>query len=203
MLKHNKTYGDEHGYMRLGVLEFLAMNNPIRRWIQKHVEFRTFKKHLENRCIDLKGGVIMDAGCGSGYSTELLANEYYPSHLIAFDYMPEQIRLARKRRLDVDFAVGDLRKVQSDDATCDAVFIFGVIHHITQWREALCEVARVLKPGGVLLLDEPKYGFTWEELESELRNAGLDILDTSSFFFKLFHTYLCQKPPNQSIEETA
>ena len=144
----------------------------------------------------------MDAGCGSGYSTQLLANEYRPSRLIAFDYMPEQIRLARKRKLDVDFSVGDLRKVQSGDATCDAVFIFGVIHHIAQWRKALSEVARVLKPGGVLLLDEPKYGFTWEELESELRNVGLDILETSSFF-KLFHTYLCQKPSNQSVEETS
>jgi len=69
MLRHNETYGDEHGYMRLGVIEFLAMNNPIRRWIQKHVEFNIFKKHLNNRCIDLEGGVIMDAGCGSGYST--------------------------------------------------------------------------------------------------------------------------------------
>ena len=203
MQRHKETCGDEHRYMRLGVIEFLAMNNPIRRWIQKHVEFGIFKKHLEKQCIDLQGGVIMDAGCGSGYSTVLLANEYHPSRLIAFDYMPEQIRLARKRKLNVEFAVGDLRKVQSDDAICDAVFIFGVIHHIVQWQEALCEVARVLKPGGVLLLDEPKYGFTWEELESELRNVGLDILDTSSFFFKLFHTYLCQKLPNQSIEETA
>jgi ubiquinone/menaquinone biosynthesis C-methylase UbiE len=194
---------DTHGYMRLGVIEFLAMNNPIRRWIQKHVEFRILKEHIENRRIALEGGVIMDAGCGSGYSTELLANEYHPSRLIAFDYMPEQIRLARKRKSDVEFAVGDLRKIQSNDSTCDAVFIFGVIHHITDWQKALREVARVLKPGGILLLDEPKYGFTWEELESELRNVGLDILETSSFFFKLFHTYLCRKPPNQSIEETA
>ena len=145
----------------------------------------------------------MDAGCGSGYSTQLLVDEYHPSHLIAFDYMPEQICLAQKRKLEVDFSVGDLRQVQSGDATCDAVFIFGVLHHMAQWRKALSEVARVLKPGGVLLLDEPKYEFTWEELESELRNVGLDILDTSSFFFNLFHTYLCQKPPNQSIEETA
>lgn len=202
MQKHNESFGDEHGYMRLGAIEFLAMNNPIRRWIQKHVEFRLFKNHLDKRCIDLKGGIIMDAGCGSGYSTELLANEYHPSHLIAFDYMPEQIRLARKRKLNVDLSVGDLRKIQSGDATFDAVFIFGVIHHIAQWQEALFEVTRVLKPGGVLLLDEPKYGFTWEELESELRNLGLDILDTSTFFFKLFHTYLCQKPPNMEIDRT-
>ncbi|MFC1764889.1 class I SAM-dependent methyltransferase [Planctomycetota bacterium] len=203
MSRHNETSHDEHRYMRLGVIEFLAMNNPIRRWIQKHIEYRHFKKHLGKQDIDLAGGVIMDAGCGSGYSTEFLAKAYHPSRLIAFDYMPEQIRLAKKRKLDVDFAIGDLRDIQSDDATCDAVFIFGVIHHIVQWQEALYEVARVLKPGGVLLLDEPKYGFTWEELESELRNVGLDILETSSFFFKLFHTYLCRKPPNQSTEKRA
>lgn len=202
MTTRSETHGDEHGYMRLGVLEFLAMNNPIRRWIQKHVEFRILKKHLEKQRIDLKGGVIMDAGCGSGYSTELLASEYDPAHLIAFDYMSEQIRLARKRKVDVEFAVGDLRQVQLENATCDAVFIFGVIHHISQWQEALSEVTRVLKPGGVLLLDEPQYGFTWEELESELRNLGLNILDTSSFFFNLFHTYLCQKPSNMGVEGT-
>ena len=104
---------------------------------------------------------------------------------------------------NTDFAVGDLRKAPSGDATCDAVFIFGVLHHIAQWQKALYEVARVLKPGGVLLLDEPKYRFTWEELESGIRNVGLDILDVSSFFFKYIHSYLCQKPQNQSIGETA
>jgi len=62
--------------MRLGKLEFLAMNNPLRRWIQKHTEFRIFRNQLKRCFVDLDGEVIMDAGCGSGYSTELIVKEF-------------------------------------------------------------------------------------------------------------------------------
>jgi len=194
---HIETPTDSNGDMRCGRLEFLAMNNPLRRWIQKHIEFKIFKKHLEKWCVDLEGGIIMDAGCGSGYSTELIVNEYHPSQVIAFDYMPEQIRLARKRLLKVDFCVGDLRRIESESGTCDAVFIFGVLHHIPQWRKALSEVARVLKQGGVLLVDEPLYQFTWEELEYGIRSVGMDILEVSNLFFQYFHAYLCRKPASE------
>jgi ubiquinone/menaquinone biosynthesis C-methylase UbiE len=194
---HIDTPTDSNGDMRLGRLEFLAMNNPLRRWIQKHIEFKIFKKHLEKWCVELEGGIIMDAGCGSGYSTELIVNEYRPSQVIAFDYMPEQIRLARKRRLKVDFCVGDLRRIESESGMCDAVFIFGVLHHIPQWRKALSEVARVLKQGGVLLVDEPLYQFTWEELEYGIKSVGMDIIEVSNLFFQYFHAYLCRKPASE------
>jgi ubiquinone/menaquinone biosynthesis C-methylase UbiE len=169
------------------------MNNPVRRWIQKHIEFKIFKRRLEKWRVDLQGSIIMDAGCGSGYSTELIVNEYHPTQVIAFDFMPEQVRLARRRGLNVDFFVGDLRQIKSENGICDAVFIFGVLHHIPEWRKALSEVARVLKPGGVLLLDEPKYEFTWKELESGMRAVGMDILDVSHLLFKYFAAYLCRK----------
>jgi 2-polyprenyl-3-methyl-5-hydroxy-6-metoxy-1,4-benzoquinol methylase len=58
--------------MRLGRFEFIAMNNPLRRMIQERIEFRTFNRFLEKRNISLEGKVIMDVGCGSGYSTELI-----------------------------------------------------------------------------------------------------------------------------------
>jgi len=191
--KQMEEIGDGHGDMRLGKLEFAAMNNPIRRWIQKHFEFRIFKKHLKKRDIHLENVVIMDAGCGSGYSTELIMNEYHPSRVIAFDYMPEQVRLAEKRGLDVEFLVGDLRRIECGSNVCDAVFIFGVLHHIAEWKTALSEVARVLKPGGVLLFDEPKYQFTWKQLEAGLRNEGMDIIEMKTWFFHYFHAYLCRK----------
>lgn len=189
--KQMEAEGD--GDMRLGMLGFLLMNNPVRRLVQKHIEFRIFKNQLQKRDIHLEDGVIMDAGCGSGYSTELIVNEYHPSQVIAFDYMPEQVRLAERRRLNVEFLVGDLRGIECESSTCDAVFIFGVLHHIAEWKKALSEVARVLKPGGVLLFDEPRYLFTWAQLEAGIENEGMDILEMQTLFFHYFHAYLCRK----------
>lgn len=42
------------------------MNNPLRRWLQKNIEFKTFKEFLDKRNFSLEGKVILDAGCGSG-----------------------------------------------------------------------------------------------------------------------------------------
>ena len=139
--------------MRLGKLEFAAMNNPIRRLVQKHLEFKTFCNFLKSHDIDLTNTVIMDAGCGSGYSTELIINKFKPAGVIAFDLMPEQIALAKRRHLPVDFTIDDITKLQQPDNSCDAVFIFGILHHIPEWRTAIRETGRVLKQGGYLLVE--------------------------------------------------
>ena len=180
--------------MRLGFPEFVAMNNPLRRWVQKNVEFRIFRNQLKRHGFDLHGKVIMDAGCGSGYSTGLIIKEFQPVHIMAFDYMPEQINLARKRNLKVDFSIGDLTNIKSSDTVFDALFIFGVLHHIPKWRTALSEVSRVLKGDGIFLVDEPSFTrFTWKEFEAGIREAGFEILDVKKFFLAYFHAYLCRK----------
>lgn len=181
--------------MRLSLTEFIAMNNLFRRWSQKYIEFRMFKKMLLKRNLSLSEKAIVDAGCGSGYSTELIRNEYNPSRILAFDYMPEQISLAKKRLKNVDFKVGDMTSIVSENGQYDAVFVFGVIHHIPDWKKAIDETMRVLKTGGVLLIFEPKadFRFTWNDLENYFSQIGFEILETRTFLFRFFHFYLCQK----------
>ncbi len=178
--------------MRLGKPEFFAMNNPLRRWWQKHREFPIFLAMLERQGIDLKGAVVMDAGCGSGYSTALILDRFHPRGIIAFDLMPEQIILANKRGLGVDFRVGDATGMDAENSSCDAVFIFGILHHIPAWREALSETSRVLKQGGVVLLEEPHYRFDWPELEVGIREAGMKILERQPWLLGYFRSYLCR-----------
>lgn len=44
--------------MELNKNEFYLMNNPMRRWLQKNIEFRTFKKFLDKHHLSLEGKVI-------------------------------------------------------------------------------------------------------------------------------------------------
>ncbi|TCL76958.1 methyltransferase family protein [Hydrogenispora ethanolica] len=179
--------------MRLGKVEFALMNNPLRRLLQRKVEFGAFLSLLEKQRIDLAGKVIMDAGCGSGYSTELILKAFRPARVIAFDLMPEQIRLAARRGLPAEFAVGDMTRIDCADGFCDAAFVFGVLHHIPEWRLALAELRRVLKPGGVLLAEEPEYRFHWTELMAGMGAAGLEVVECRALYWGYFHTYLCRR----------
>jgi ubiquinone/menaquinone biosynthesis C-methylase UbiE len=179
--------------MRLGKIEYYAMNNPIRRFLQKKYEFSIFKKFLKENSISLYNKNILDAGCGSGYSTELIIKTFIPCQLKAFDYMPEQINLAKRRKIPVSFYVGDMTNIQENDLSFDAVFVFGVIHHIPLWKKALKEIYRVLKKEGVLLIEEPLYRFTWHEFENELINIGFKISKKRNIFFSYFRSYCCIK----------
>jgi ubiquinone/menaquinone biosynthesis C-methylase UbiE len=180
--------------MSLGKFEFFAMNNFIRRLIQKQSEMGAFKGMLKREGINLQGSKIMDAGCGSGYSTKLILETFKPSKIVAFDYMPDQIALATKKGLPVDFFVGDMRKIDLPDGSIDAVFIFGVLHHIPDWKNALEEVARTLKKQGVLLVEEPEArGFSWSLFETGLTATGFSILQKKPLMLSYLRSYLCQK----------
>ena len=198
--------------MRLSRVEFIAMNNPIRRWIQKIIEFRLLAWFLEKHNIDLKGSIILDAGCGSGYSTKLICSRYDPRELVAFDIMPEQIKLAKERYKEACFFIGDVTEINSPSNKYDAVFVFGILHHVPEWKRALQEIYRVLKPKGVLVIEEvnrhgvdfvEKYlhffhpqesRFDWLQFVEELQVVGFNIIDDSKIIFSIFHAYLCSKP---------
>ena len=178
--------------MRLGWFEFLMMNNPLRRWRLRRTEFPIFLEMLRHQRIDLHGKAIMDAGCGSGYSTELIIKEFSPSRITAFDFMPEQITLAARRGLDVEFYVGDARRMQAEDSSFDAVFMYAILHHIPEWKDVLKETHRVLKTGGVFLFEEP-HNLDWPILETAIEEAGLVIRKKVPWLFGRFRSYLCQK----------
>lgn len=184
---HNTTES-----IRLGKFEFLAMNNPLRNYRMRHREFPLILEMLKRHNIELSGTVVMDMGCGSGYSTGLILEKLKPSRILAFDIMPEQIRLAKKRGLPVDFRVGDATVMDAPDSSYDAIFDLGILHHIPLWRNVLKESVRVLKPGGVLFIEEPHKMFEWDEFERGILQTGLTILDRRQWYGGFFRFFLTQ-----------
>jgi ubiquinone/menaquinone biosynthesis C-methylase UbiE len=188
----------------------MVMNNPFRRFIQKNLEFKIFKHFLKKHNISLTGKTILDAGCGSGYSSEIVSKEFTPAQLIAFDLMPQHIKMAKKRGLEANFFVGDVTKIDLPSNTFDAVFIFGILHHVPEWRKALREIARVLKSEGVLLVEEVnregvdfvnhlgfyhpgEARFDWSEFAEGIRLSGFEILEEKKILIDEFRSFICLK----------
>ena len=93
----------------------------------------------------------LEIGCGQGALARLLVKHFH-AQVVASDYDPAQVKLARERLADLDkqveLRVVDARAIPFAESEFDAVFSFGVLHHIPgEWRQAINEITRVLKPG--------------------------------------------------------
>lgn len=98
---------------------------------------------------------ILDAACGNGrYSRFLLKNADSDAVVIAFDYSQNMVRRARSRvgAERVRHSAADLTRLPYADGVFDAAVCGWVIEHLPDPRPGLRELARVLKPGGKLLL---------------------------------------------------
>jgi SAM-dependent methyltransferase len=98
---------------------------------------------------------ILDAGCGNGrYSRFLLRHADPDAVITAFDLSPNMLQRARKRLGSdrVSHVAADLTHLPYADARFDAVVIGWVLEHLPDPRPGLMELARVLRPGGKLLL---------------------------------------------------
>ena len=134
--------------MLLNTVEKALMNNPVRAMSQRWFE----APRLRAMGGAAPGARALELGCGRGVGTELVLDIFGATHVDAFDLDPQMVELARARLAPRGSRVriwqGDAEHIDAPDATYDAVFDFAIVHHVPDWRGALSEVARVLKPGG-------------------------------------------------------
>lgn len=145
--------------MKLNRLEFAVVNNPLRAAAQRWLETPLL---LGDRC-GLRGRRVLEVGCGRGVGLEILSS-LGAATVSGFDLDPAMIALARTRvsvsGSGAHVYVGDATAISAPDASFDAVVEYAILHHIPPWREALGEIARVLRPGGVFYFEDLLRGFT-------------------------------------------
>lgn len=139
--------------MKLNAVEKLTMNNPVRAALQRQYEARLLER-LGGR---LGGGCALEIGCGRGVGIGIVLDRFGADRVDGFDLDAEMVDRAWQRwggDPRVHLWVGDATDIKAPDGSYDAVFDFGIVHHVPDWRAAIAEVRRVLRPGGRFYFEE-------------------------------------------------
>jgi ubiquinone/menaquinone biosynthesis C-methylase UbiE len=105
------------------------------------------------------GATVLELGCGRGVGARLIAKTFSPSIIHALDLDFDMVQKARaylppEEQNRVRLYVADGIMLPFRDGSMDAVFSFGILHHIVDWRQSVAEISRVLGKGGRFYLEE-------------------------------------------------
>ena len=105
----------------------------------------------------ITSGSAIELGCGEGFSTERLRNMLPAAvTLSASEYVASLVPLAQAKNPGVPVTEESIYELKHADASFDLVFLLEVLEHLDYPDKALQEIARILKPGGYLILGVPR-----------------------------------------------
>ncbi len=125
--------------------------------------YRALHAHLRRELAARLGGQaarVLDAGCGSGGLIRRLAAAEPAWHWTGVDVSPLACELARSR-CPADIREASVTALPFPDATFDAVVSADVLYHVEDDGAALRELRRVLRPGGIVVLNVPAHRWLW------------------------------------------
>ncbi|MDD7813808.1 class I SAM-dependent methyltransferase [Mycobacterium sp. CSUR Q5927] len=116
-------------------------------WFRRH---EVVYEQLAPRCAGLD---VLEAGCGEGYGADLIARA--ARRVIGLDYDDAAVAHVRASYPRVEAIQGNLAALPLPDAAVDVVVNFQVIEHLWDQAQFIAECARVLRPGGLLMVSTP------------------------------------------------
>lgn len=115
-------------------------------WFRRHVAAYRYATRVA-------GGRVVDAGCGEGYGAAILARK--SRRVVALDLDAPTLRHARRRYAAPGFVRSDLLRMPLDRSSVDSIVALQVLEHVADAEAFVQASARVLRPGGVLVLSTP------------------------------------------------
>ena len=128
-------------------LERTARAEPTHFW------FRGFRAYVAPVIREIAAGRrnlrMIDCGCGTGYNMTTLLRPY--GRAFGFDMTPNALQRARASGCPLVRA--DMEQIPFRSGSFDLATSFDVVHSVTDDRQALREMSRVLKPGGYVVMN--------------------------------------------------
>lgn len=114
--------------------------------------YKVFRKHIPKHA-----RTLLEIGTGSGRYGVALARDFPALSVTATDIVPESLAASRKLAEEVGvrsirFETADAQELQYENDSFDVVFSDAVVQHIPDEIRAIREMARVTRPGGVVII---------------------------------------------------
>lgn len=119
--------------------------------------FNSKVNNLMSAIGNISGKKILDVGCGAGF----LTNELHKrgADIVGIDYSEAQIPFAKERFPYIDFRVASVYELSESEF--DIITLFDVIEHLGDFKKALVEIKKVLKPNGLLTISTDLHRSSW------------------------------------------
>lgn len=123
--------------------------------------------------------LVLEAGCGVGAQTKIIAGKNPASHFVSVDISESSLAEAKRLTEDlgirnVEFQLADVYNLPFGDATFDCIFICFVLEHLFHPVKAMKELKRVLKNGGCMMAIEGDHGSTFFFPDSKNAHLAID-----------------------------
>jgi ubiquinone/menaquinone biosynthesis C-methylase UbiE len=132
----------------------------------------TLENLLHHDTLYPAGAKILEAGCGIGAQTVILAKKNPHAEIISVDISPESLKKARENLKEKDiknvrFLQADIFSLPFEEESFDHIFVCFVLEHLQNPVEALKTLKIFLRPGGTITVIEGDHGSCYFHPEKE------------------------------------
>jgi SAM-dependent methyltransferase len=153
-------------------------------------------------------GRVLDVGCSSGFLLQELRRQFPTLKLYGADVLPGPLADIASSLREVPLVALDLTACPLTDNALDAIVLLNVLEHIEDDRSAIEQVFRILRPGGVAVIEVPAGPGLFDVYDEvllhhrryrssafcrALSETGFEIIDRSHLGFFLFPPFFVVK----------